>query len=104
MSKPQIHKLPVPPSKPENQPKKRGKRCQKVSKLHKPLWEELIEQSEPASAAHQRKEAIKGIGQIIRESFHNFFGTCLGEIVLLTISTALIAGFIVLILKLTGNI
>ena len=105
MSKQQIHKLPVStPSEPENPPRKRRRQRTKVTKLHKPLWEELLEQNEPVSAAQQRKEAMQGLCHHIRESIYDFFNTCICEIVLLIVSTALIAGFIVLILKLTGNI
>ena len=106
MKKPQIHKIPIlQPTEPDNpSPKRKRKVRPKVTKLHKTLLEQLQEQNGEQSAQQRIKEVAEDIGQDIREKSHKFFDTCLGELVLMCIACMLIAGFIVLFLKLTGHI
>ena len=69
-------------------------------KLPRRLWD-----TDEETPADQRiKEALQGIGQIIREAIYNFFNTCFGQMILLCIVCALIAGFIILYLKLSGHL
>ena len=70
----------------------------------KPTIQKLPKPPIKPSRREMRKEALHEIGQDIHEMVHKFFNTCFGELVLLCIVCALIACFIVLILKLTGNI
>ena len=107
--KPTIHRIPIKsPSEPDTLPQKKKwwhrQSHSKVTKLHKSLLEQLQEQDGEQSTWARIKEVVQDFGHDMHERMINFFGTCLGEIVLLIVSTALIAGFIVLILKLTGNI
>ena len=105
MSKQRIHKLPiVPPAEPENPPKKRRRQRTEVTKLHKTLFEQLLEEQPKESAWKRISDALKGIGHLIYEGVHDFFGTCLGEVIMMCVACMLIAGFIVLFLKLTGQI
>lgn len=106
MSKSKIHKLPIPEptTEPENPPKKRCKQRTNVTKLHKTLLDEIIE-GQPEESVWQRfSYAMKGIGHSIYEGAHKFFGTCLGELVLMCVACILIAGLVVLILKLMGEV
>ena len=106
MKKPQIHKLPIlQPTEPDNpSPKRKRKVRPKVTKLHKTLLEQLQEQNGEQTAWQRIKEVAEDFGKDMRERVYHFFGTCLGEIVLLCIITMLIAGFIVLFLELGGHV
>lgn len=112
MAKPTIHKLPTPPVKPPaEQPKKKGrKKCLTITDIHEGQlfingqWLAVDPPMKRPSRSEMRKEAWYDIWQNINEKVLAFFNTCLGEIVLLCIFCSLVAGFIVLILKLSGNI
>ena len=112
MVKATIQKLPKPPIKPsEEQPKKKGrKKRPTITDIHEGQlyingqWLAVDPPMKRPSRSEMRKEALHEIGQDIHEMVHKFFDTCFGELVLLCIVCALIAGFIVLILKLTGNL
>lgn len=111
MAKPTIHKLPTSPVDPTERPKKkRRRRRPKVTDIHEGQlyingqWLAVDPPMKRPTRSEMRKEAWHEIWHDINESILAFFNTCLGEIVLLCIFCALIAGFIVLILKLTGNI
>jgi hypothetical protein len=67
-------------------------------------WLEVDPPMKRPSRSEMRKEAWHDIWQGINERVLAFFQTCLGELVLLCLVCALIAGFIVLILKLIGTI
>ena len=109
MVKATIQKLPTPPIKPSaEQPKKKGrKKRPMITDIHEGQlyingqWLAVDPPMKRPSRSEMRKEALHEIGQDIHEKF---FDTCFGELVLLCIVSALIAGFIVLILKLTGNL
>ena len=112
MVKPTIQKLPKPPIKPSaEQPKKKGrKKRPTITDIHEGQlyingqWLAVDPPMKRPSRSEMRKEAWHDIWQDIHEMVHKFFDTCFGELVLLCIVCALIAGFIVLILKLTGNL
>lgn len=112
MVKATIQKLPTPPIKPSaEQPKKKvRKKRPTITDIHESQlyingqWLAVDPPMKRPSRSEMRKEALHEIGQDIHESMLAFFNTCLGELVLLCLVCALISGFIVLILKLTGNI
>lgn len=112
MVKPTVQKLPKPPIKPsEVQPKKKErKKRPTITDIHEGQlyingqWLTVDPPMKRPSRSEMRKEAWHDIWQGINESMLAFFNTCLGELVLLFLVCALISGFIVLILKLTGNL
>ena len=112
MSPTTIHKLPTPPIEPSTeQPKKKGrKKRPKIENIHKNqilfngTYFDRPESELYKKKAQIRREGWHEIWQYINDCILAFFNTCLGELVLLCIVCALIAGFIVLILKLTGNL
>ena len=112
MAKQTIHKFPTPPvEQSEEQPKKRWPwRRQKIRNIHegqilfngtyfdRPEWE--LNRTRAQIIRDGLRDIFHDLNKIILE----FFKTCLGEIVLLCIFSFMVAGFIVLILKLTGNL
>jgi hypothetical protein len=103
-----LHTSPV--EQPTEEPKKGRMKRPEIESIHKNqflfngTYFDKPECDWNKTKAQMRKEAWHELWQYIREKMHKFFETCLGELVFLCISCALIAGFIVLFLKLTGNL
>ncbi len=102
----------MPPIGPSTeQPNKKGhKKRPKIENIHKNqilfngTYFDRPESELNKTKAQIRREGWHELRLYVKDRIFAFFETCLGELVLLCIVCALIAGFIVLILKLTGNL
>lgn len=111
MVKPTIQKLSPPQVEPPaEQPQKGRRKRPKIENIHKNQvlfnghYLDLPDSVLSKSKAEIRREGWQEVKQYINERILAFFNTCLGELILLCIVCALIAGFIVFILKITGKV